>query len=149
HTRFSRDWSSDVCSSDLSKLEENNLKPLPEADKTTLLRRVYMDLIGLPPTPEEVQAFLQDKSLDAYERVVDKLLASPHFGEHMAVPWLDVARYADTHGYQDDMMRTAWPYREWVINAYNKNLPYDQFITWQLAGDLLPNPAEEQLLATA
>lgn len=133
----------------LSKLEENNLKPLPEADKTTLLRRVYMDLIGLPPTPEEVQAFLQDKSLDAYERVVDKLLASPHFGEHMAVPWLDVARYADTHGYQDDMMRTAWPYREWVINAYNKNLPYDQFITWQLAGDLLPNPAEEQLLATA
>lgn len=133
----------------LAKLRTKGLSPLPEADKTTLLRRVYLDLTGLPPTPEEVEEFLSDSSPVAYEKVVDRLLESPHYGEHMAVPWLDIARYADTHGYQDDMMRTAWPYREWVINAFNKNLPYDQFVTWQLAGDLLPNPTEEQLLATA
>lgn len=133
----------------LAKLEEKNLKPSARADKTTLLRRVYMDLTGLPPTPEQVQAFLVDDSERAYEKVVDQLLASQHYGEHMAVPWLDAARYADTHGYQDDMMRTAWPFRDWVINAFNKNLPYDQFVTWQLAGDLLPNPDRQQLVATA
>lgn len=133
----------------LAKLEERDLKPAPEADKTTLLRRVYMDLTGLPPTPDEVLAFLADTSPGAYEKVVDRLLSSPHYGEHMAVPWLDIARYADTHGYQDDMMRTAWPYRDWVIKAFNENLPYDQFITWQLAGDLLPARSEEQMVATA
>lgn len=133
----------------LAELEKKKLKPSPEAGKTTLLRRVYMDLTGLPPTPEQVTRFLNDSSPDAYEKVVDRLIDSPHYGEHMAVPWLDVARYADTHGYQDDMMRTAWPYRDWVINAFNKNLSYDQFVTWQLAGDLLPDPGTEQLVATA
>ena len=133
----------------LAKLEEKGIKPSPEAEKTTLLRRVYMDLIGLPPTPAQVQAFLADGSPDAYEKVVDQLLASPRYGEHMAVSWLDAARYADTHGYQDDGPRTAWPFRDWVINAFNKNLPYDKFVTYQLAGDMLPNPTREQLVATA
>lgn len=133
----------------LAKLEEKGLKPAPEAEKTTLLRRVYMDLIGLPPTPAQVEAFLADKSPNAYEKVVDQLLASPRYGEHMAVAWLDAARYADTHGYQDDGPRTAWPFRDWVIGAFNKNLPYDKFVTYQLAGDMLPNPTREQMLATA
>ncbi|CAG5000499.1 hypothetical protein DYBT9275_02476 [Dyadobacter sp. CECT 9275] len=133
----------------LAKLEDKGMKPSPEADKTTLLRRVYMDLNGLPPTPEQVQTFLADKSPNAYEKVVDQLLASPRYGEHMAVSWLDAARYADTHGYQDDGPRTAWPFRDWVINAFNKNLSYDKFITYQLAGDMLPNPTREQLVATA
>jgi hypothetical protein len=133
----------------LEKLEAHGVAPAPEAAKTTLLRRVYMDLIGLPPTPQQVQAFLNDNTANAYEKVVDGLLASPHYGEHMAVPWLDAARYADTHGYQDDMMRTAWPFRDWVINAFNKNLSYDKFVTWQLAGDMLAKPTQEQLVATA
>ncbi len=133
----------------LAKLEATQRSPLPEADKTTLLRRVFMDITGLPPSPDQVNDFLNDQSPDAYEKVVDRLLASPHYGEHMAVSWLDAARYADTHGYQDDMMRTAWPYRDWVIKAFNDNLPYDQFVTWQLAGDLLPNPTREQMVATA
>jgi hypothetical protein len=133
----------------LAKLEAKGMKPSPETEKTTLLRRVYMDLNGLPPTPDQVQAFLADKSPDAYEKVVDHLLASPRYGEHMAVSWLDAARYADTHGYQDDGPRTAWPFRDWVINAFNKNLSYDKFVTYQLAGDMLPNPTREQLLATA
>lgn len=133
----------------LKKLEDKNMKPSPEAAKTTLLRRVSLDLTGLPPTPEEVQAFVNDKSLNAYEKAVDRLLASPHYGEHMAVPWLDAARYADTHGYQDDGMRTAWPFRDWVINSFNRNQPYDQFVTWQLAGDMLPNPTRDMMVATA
>ncbi len=133
----------------LKKLEDNRLKLSPEATRTTLLRRVSLDLTGLPPTPEEVAAFLSDKSPDAYEKAVDRLLASPHYGEHMAVPWLDAARYADTHGYQDDGLRTAWPFRDWVINSFNKNQPYDQFVTWQLAGDMLPNPTREMMVATA
>jgi hypothetical protein len=133
----------------LKKLEDKKLSPSREADKTTLLRRVHLDLTGLPPTPEEVSAFLADRSANAYEKVVDKLLASPHYGEHMAVPWLDAARYADTHGYQDDGLRTAWPFRDWVINSFNKNQPYDQFVTWQLAGDMLPNPTRDQMVATA
>ncbi|CAG5069381.1 hypothetical protein DYBT9623_02117 [Dyadobacter sp. CECT 9623] len=132
----------------LKKLEDKGMIPAREADKTTLLRRVYLDLTGLPPTPEEVTAYLNDKSPNAYEKVVDKLLASPHYGEHMAVPWLDAARYADTHGYQDDGLRTAWPFRDWVIKSYNQNQPYDQFVTWQLAGDMLPNPTRDQLVAT-
>ncbi len=125
------------------------LQPQPETDKTTLLRRVSMDLTGLPPTPAEIAAFLADKTPDAYERVVNRLLMSPRFGEHQAVDWLDVARYADTHGYQDDGLRTMWPYRDWVIQAFNKNLSFDKFVTWQLAGDMLPNPTQAQLLATA
>ncbi|GAB2765923.1 DUF1553 domain-containing protein [Rhabdobacter roseus] len=133
----------------LKKLEDQKITPAPEADKTTLLRRVSLDLTGLPPTPAEVDAYLKDTSPSAYEKAVDRLLASPQYGEHMAVPWLDIARYADTHGYQDDGPRSAWPYRDWVIKAYNQNLPYDQFVTWQLAGDLLPKPSRDQLLATA
>jgi hypothetical protein len=133
----------------LHKLEAQQLRPAPEADKSTLLRRLHMDLTGLPPTPRQVDDFLKDSSPNAYEKVVDRLQASPHYGEHMAAPWLDAARYADTHGYQLDVMRTAWPYRDWVIKAYNQNLPYDQFVTWQLAGDLLPRPTQEQLIATA
>ncbi|QRQ99878.1 DUF1553 domain-containing protein [Dyadobacter sandarakinus] len=145
-----KDWvKNDIDRFVLKKLEDKKISPSPEAARTTLLRRVYLDLTGLPPTPEEVQRYLADQSPDAYEKVVDKLLASPHFGEHMATPWLDAARYADTHGYQDDGLRTAWPFRDWVINAFNKNQPYDQFVTWQLAGDLLPHPTSEQLVATA
>ncbi|WP_345246874.1 DUF1553 domain-containing protein, partial [Nibrella saemangeumensis] len=133
----------------LKKLEEKGLTPAAEADKATLLRRVSLDLTGLPPTPAEVDAFLADNSPNAYEKVVDRLLASPHYGERQATEWLDVARYADTHGYQDDGLRTMWPYRDWVIRAYNQNLPYDKFITWQLAGDMLPSPTKDMMLATA
>ncbi|PSR57170.1 hypothetical protein AHMF7605_04340 [Adhaeribacter arboris] len=132
----------------LSKLEEKGLKPNPEASKETLIRRVSFDLTGLPPTISEIDAFLADKSPQAYERVVNRLLQSPHFGERLAVDWLDVARYADTHGYQDDGLRNAYPWRDWVISAFNRNLPYDKFITYQLAGDLLPQPTREQLIAT-
>ena len=126
----------------------------PEADKFTLLRRVSLDLTGLPPTPAEIDAFQADQSPGAYEKVIDRLLASTHYGEHQATFWLDLARYADTHGYQLDVKRTAWPYRDWVIRAFNQNMPYDRFVTWQLAGDLMPdtrNPAEnrDRLVATA
>lgn len=133
----------------LEKLDDKGLNPSLEADQSTLIRRVYMDLTGLPPTRQQARKFLEDRSPNAYEKVVDQLLGSDHYGEHMAAPWLDAARYADTHGYQDDMMRTAWPFRDWVINAFNKNIPYDKFVTWQLAGDLLPNPSSQQLVATA
>lgn len=133
----------------LRKLEDKYLIPQSEAKKTTLLRRVYLDLIGLPPTAEQVEAFLRDNSPNAYEKVVNQLLQNPHFGEHHAVDWLDVARYADTHGYQDDGLRTMWPYRDWVIKSFNRNLAFDRFVTWQLAGDMLPNPQREHLIATA
>lgn len=133
----------------LKKIEGKNIKPQSEADKTTLLRRVYLDLIGLPPTPTQVEAFVKDTSPNAYETVVNQLLKNPHFGEHHAVDWLDVARYADTHGYQDDGLRTMWPYRDWVIKSFNRNLAFDKFVTWQLAGDMLPNPQREHLIATA
>ncbi|MCY7356337.1 MAG: DUF1553 domain-containing protein [Rudanella sp.] len=130
------------------------LKPAPEADKTTLLRRVTLDLTGLPPMPAEVDAFLADRSPSAYENVVDRLLKSPNYGERQTVEWLDLARYADTHGYQDDGLRTMWPYRDWVIKSFNQNMPYDTFVTWQLAGDMLPNTGKtaedrERLIATA
>lgn len=131
-----------------AKLEEKGLSPSEEADKSRLLKRVSLDLTGLPPTFDEQEAFLADDSEDAYEKVVDRLLADAHYGEKMAIHWLDVARYADTHGYQDDGLRTMWPWRDWVIHAFNKNYPYDQFLTWQLAGDQLPNPTKEMLLAT-
>ncbi len=132
----------------LATLESHGLSPSPEAPRETLLRRVSMDLTGLPPTLADIDAFVADQSPNAYERVVDRLLASPAYGERMAVEWLDVARYADSHGYQDDGMRTMWPWRDWVIGAFNRNMPLDQFVTWQLAGDLLPSATDEQRLAT-
>ncbi len=132
----------------LAKLEEKKLSPNEEAGKARLLKRISWDLTGLPPTLAEQENFLKDESEDAYEKAVDRLLASPHYGEKMAIHWLDVARYADTHGYQDDGLRTMWPWRDWVIHAFNQNYPYDQFLTWQLAGDQLPNPTKEMLLAT-
>ncbi len=132
----------------LATLESHGLSPSPEASRETLVRRVSMDLTGLPPTLAEIDAFVADQSPNAYERVVDRLLASAAYGERMAVEWLDVARYADSHGYQDDGMRTMWPWRDWVIGAFNRNMPFDQFVTWQLAGDLLPSATDEQRLAT-
>lgn len=133
----------------LSKLEQEGIKPSQEADKETLLRRLSLDLIGLPPSLAEIDAFLADPSANAYEKQVDRLLNSAHYGEKMAMHWMDIARFADTHGYTVDRYRDASPYRDWVIRAFNQNLPYDQFITHQLAGDLLPNPTKEQLIATA
>jgi hypothetical protein len=132
----------------LARLEKEGLAPSGEAGRETLLRRVTLDLTGLPPTPREVDAFLADRSPDAYEKVVDRLLASPRYGERMAMDWLDEARYADTNGYQNDFARTMWPWRDWVIDAFNRNLPFDQFVIEQLAGDLLPNPTLAQRIAT-
>ena len=132
----------------LARLEAEELKPSPEADRATLLRRVTFDLTGLPPTPAEVDSFLADPSPDAYEKRVEQLLASPHFGERMATVWLDLARYADTNGYNADNLREMWHWRDWVIKAYNQNLPYDQFTIKQLAGDLLPNATVEDRIAT-
>ncbi len=133
----------------LAKLEELGLQPTGEASRERLLRRLSFDLTGLPPTPDEIDAFLADERPDAYERQVDRLLASPRFGERMAADWMDVTRYADTYGYQSDVYRAVWPWRDWVIRAWNDNMPFDQFVTWQLAGDLLPNATPEQILATA
>jgi hypothetical protein len=132
-----------------ARLNKEKLSPAPEADKATLIRRVTFDLTGLPPTSAEIDAFIADSSPNAYEKLLDRLLASPHYGERMASDWLDVARFADTHGYQMDRYRPMWPWRDWVIKAFNSNLPFDQFLTWQLAGDLLPNATKEQRLATA
>ncbi len=132
----------------LARLEQEGLKPSPEADRLTLLRRVTLDLTGLPPTPEEADAFLADQSPDAYERVVDRLLASPRYGERMAIRWLEAARYADTNGYQSDGERFMWRWRDWVIDAFNSNMPFDRFTVEQLAGDLLPNATLEQKIAT-
>ncbi len=132
----------------LARLEKEGLKPSPEADRVTLIRRIYLDLTGLPPAPAEVDAFLSDKSPEGYEKVVDRLLASPRYGERMAMQWLDLARYADTHGYHIDSHRDMWPWRDWLINAFNQNKPYDQFTIEQLAGDLLPNATKEQKIAT-
>ncbi|HTX34789.1 MAG TPA: DUF1553 domain-containing protein [Bryobacteraceae bacterium] len=133
----------------LARLEREGLKPSPEADRATLLRRLSFDLTGLPPTTAEVDAFLADKSPDAYEKQVDRLLALPQYGERMASEWLDLARYADTHGYHIDSARDMWKWRDWVIEAFNRNMPYNQFGIQQLAGDLLPNATMEQRLATA
>ena len=132
----------------LARLENAGLAPAPEADKYTLARRVTLDLTGLPPTPEELENFVNDKSPNAYEKMVDKLLASPHYGEHRGRYWLDAARYADTHGLHFDNYREIWPYRDWVIKAINDNKPFDKFTVEQIAGDLLPNPTQEQLVAT-
>jgi hypothetical protein len=131
-----------------AKFAQEKLKPAPEADKPTLIRRVTLDLTGLPPKPADVAAFVADSSPAAYERVVDRLLHSPHFGERMAVDWLDAARYADTNGYQIDRDREIWAWRDWVIKAFNANMPFDQFTIEQLAGDLLPNATLDQRIAT-
>jgi hypothetical protein len=132
----------------LARLAREKLSPSPEADRETLIRRVAFALTGLPPTVAEVDAFLADQSPGAYERMVDRYLASPRYGEEMARHWLDVARYADTHGLHLDNERSMWLYRDWVIKAFNENLPFDQFTVWQLAGDQLPNPTPDQLVAT-
>lgn len=131
-----------------AKLDAEKLKPSPETDKITLLRRLSLDLIGLPPSPAEVDAFLADKSPDAYEKQVERLLASPHYGEKWGRQWLDAARYADSDGFEKDKTRNVTFYRDWVVNAFNRDLPYDQFITEQLAGDQLPNATQDQIVAT-
>lgn len=133
----------------LAKLQANDLTPAPRARKEVLLRRLYLDLIGLPPSADEAKAFLEDQSPDAYEKLVDRLLASPHFGERWAAMWLDLARYADTKGYEKDLDRNIWKYRDWVIKAFNEDKPFDAFTIEQLAGDLLPDPTKDQLIATA
>ena len=135
-----------------TELAERNLKLQPEAAPETLIRRLSFDLTGLPPSPEEISAFVAEHQFDpasSIKHLVTRLLASPHYGERMAVDWLDVARYADSYGFQVDREREVWPWRDWVVKAYNENLPFDKFITWQLAGDLLPNPTDEQIMATA
>lgn len=132
----------------IARLQREHLEPAPEADRATLLRRVTFDLTGLPPSVEEVDAFLSDPSPDAYEKVVDRLLASPRYGEHRARYWLDAARYGDTHGLHLDNYREMWPYRDWVVRAYNENKPFDEFVIEQLAGDLLDDPTDDQLVAT-
>ncbi|MCH8828406.1 MAG: DUF1549 domain-containing protein [Planctomycetes bacterium] len=132
----------------LAKLESAGLTPSSHANRERLIRRLSFDLTGLPPTLKEIDAFVNDRSKNAYEKVADRLLAGSAYGERMTANWLDVARYSDTYGYQVDRDRHVWPWRDWVINAFNRNLPYDQFVTWQLAGDLLPNATDDQILAT-
>jgi len=132
----------------LARLEKEGLKPSPEADRYTLIRRASLDLIGIPPTPAEVDDFIADRSPNAYEKVVDRLLHSPHYGERMALNWLDGARYADSNGYQADYERFQWRWRDWVLDAYNSNMPFDEFTVEQLAGDMLPNATMSQKLAT-
>jgi hypothetical protein len=131
------------------RVKEAGLTAAPEADRVTLLRRVYFDLIGLPPTREDTDVFLQDTAPDAYGRLVERLLANPHYGERMAIPWLDVVRFADTAGYHSDNGRNVWPYRDWVIRAFNANMPFDEFTKEQLAGDLLPNSTRQQQVGSA
>ena len=132
----------------LAKLESSRLKPSKEADRPTLLRRVSLDLTGLPPSPSELKAFVSDKAPNAYEKVVDRLLRSPRYGERMAMDWMDQSRYADSNGYQNDYERYQYRWRDWVINAFNTNMPYDEFSVEQLAGDLLPKPTRDQIIAT-
>jgi hypothetical protein len=133
----------------VTRLNEENLTPSPEAPRSVLIRRLSLDLLGLMPSPEEVEAFQSDCRPDAYERLVDRYLESPHYGERWARHWLDVARYADSGGYEADVPRQMWPYRDWVIQAMNRDMPFDQFVIEQLAGDLLPNPTRDQRIATA
>jgi hypothetical protein len=132
----------------LAKLQSKGIQPSPFADRPTLIRRVYLDLIGIPPRPEDVRRFVNDKSSDAYEKVVDRLLKSPHYGERMAAPWLDLVRYADTVGFHGDQNMNAWAYRDYVINSFNSNKPFDRFTLEQLAGDIIPNPTTETRIAT-
>lgn len=133
----------------LEKLEKTGFKPNEQADKESLLKRLSLDLNGMPPTIQQMDDFQTNEKKDAYENLVDQFLASPKYGEKMAVYWMDIARFADSHGFQDDSYRSQWPWRDWVINAYNKNMPYNQFVTMQLAGDLMPNATKENILATA
>ncbi|MEC9092398.1 MAG: DUF1549 domain-containing protein, partial [Planctomycetota bacterium] len=133
----------------ISKLESLGLVPTVPAPRKRLIRRVTFDLTGLPPTPEEIQSFVEDDSPQAFEKVVDRLLQQNSYGERMTTEWLDVARYSDSFGYQVDRGRHVWPWRDWVINAFNENKPYSQFVTEQLAGDLLPNATDDQVLASA
>ncbi len=132
----------------LAKLEEVGLSPSPEADRATLIRRLSIDLVGLPPQPEEVDAFLADPDPQAYDKLVERLLKSPHYGERIALPWLDAARYADSNGFQQDGDTWQWMWRDWVVRAFNEDLPFDQFTIWQLAGDLLPNATTDQKIAS-
>lgn len=131
-----------------NKLKQENLSPTKPATKSALCRRVYLDLIGVPPTVAQLDAFLKDRSPNAYEKLVDSLLDSVHFGETQAIQWLDLARYADTHGYEKDFPRTMWPWRDWVISALNKDMPFDQFTIEQMAGDMVPHPTRDQLIAS-
>ncbi|WP_289644709.1 PSD1 and planctomycete cytochrome C domain-containing protein [Maribacter aestuarii] len=132
----------------MEKLQLNGLAPSPQASKEKLIRRVYLDLTGLPPTPAQVNSFVKNESPEAYENLIDSLLQTIDYAEHMAAEWMDIARYADTHGYQDDFERTMWPWRDWVIHAFDENMPYDEFVSVQLAGDLMPDANLEKILAT-
>ena len=131
-----------------NKLESKGMSPSKIEEKEILIRRAYFDLTGLPPSLENIDDFISDSSDSAYERVIDNLLESKAYGERMAAIWMDLSRYGDSHGYQDDQERIMWPWRDWVIHAYNSNMPYDKFITWQMAGDMLPNATKEQILAS-
>ncbi len=144
-----KDWSSnEIDDFILAKLEFNSLAPSKKASKEKLIRRVSFDFTGLPPSTEQINAFVNDNASNAYEKLVDSLLNTTDYAEHMSAEWMDISRYADTHGYQDDFERTMWPWRDWVIHAFEKNMPYDAFVTYQLAGDLLPERNLEQILAT-
>src|SRR5207247_4063820 len=132
----------------LARLEAAGLRPAPEADRYKLVRRLSLDLIGLPPIPEEADAFVRDTAPDAYDKLVERLLASPHYGERWARRWLDLARYADTNGYEKDRPRSIWLWRDWVIRALNADMPFDEFTTKQLAGDMLPQATQDDIIAT-
>ncbi|MEM9648688.1 MAG: PSD1 and planctomycete cytochrome C domain-containing protein [Bacteroidota bacterium] len=143
------DWSqNEIDKFVLDKLNSRGFSPSKKADNEQLIRRLYFSITGLPPSVEQVDAFMRDSSKEAYEKIVDSLLETADYAEYMAADWMDVARYADTHGYQDDFERIMWPWRDWVIHAFNKNMPYDEFVTYQLAGDMLPNTTKESILAT-
>ena len=132
----------------MARLETEKLQPNPKAKSEILLRRLSLDLTGLPPSLSDIENFVNDSSPNAYESQVDRLLASPHFAEQMTLDWMDLARYADTHGYTVDRYRDVSPYRDWVIKAFDQNMPYDKFIQWQLAGDMMKNPSKDKVLAT-
>ena len=144
-----KDWATNEIDFFISnKLESKGMTPSNLEEKEILIRRAYFDIIGLPPSLDEIDNFISDKSENAYEKAIDKLLIAEAYGERMAAIWMDLSRYGDSHGYQDDQERIMWPWRDWVIHAYNTNIPYDKFITWQMAGDMLPNATKEQILAS-
>jgi hypothetical protein len=146
----SSDWGSNEIDAFVhAKMKSKGLEPNDEANSYELIKRASLDLTGLPPTPDLLDKYAGFKGSNTYEKLLDELLSMSSFGEKMAILWLDISRYSDSYGYQDDEVRSQWPYRDWVIHAFNNNLPYDQFLTWQLAGDLLPNATKEQILATA